>query len=80
MHDDFDARMGMPPTAQNYSLKHPPFELQDRYVLAPHTLTRREKIVIFRHLRSCSFCRRMQGAMRAKPDEMLQVWHSPDPR
>jgi hypothetical protein len=65
---------------ERYATKHPLFNLQDRYVLAPHTLGRRGKVAIFFHLLHCPFCRRTQKKLRASPDEWLAIWRSPDPR
>jgi hypothetical protein len=81
MTDDFDERMGNNPHAQFLSYKkHPAFVLQDRYVLVPHTLTRREKMHVSRHLRDCKFCKGIQARLRSDPNDWLAVWNSPDPR
>ena len=81
MQEDFDTRMGISHNAQHLQYKkHPPFPLQDRYVLAPHTLSRREKTFVFRHLRGCPWCKGMQTRLRSRPNDWLEVWKSPDPR
>ncbi len=81
MQEDFDVRMGNTLHAQYLSYKkHPVFPLQDRYVLVPHTLSRREKMYVSRHLRDCPWCKRMQIRLRSDPDDWLIVWQSSDPR
>lgn len=52
---------------------HPPFELQDTYVLAPQTLTEEERTAVVLHLKTCAYCKRMQETFRTNT-EMRKIW------